>query len=257
MDREEPLILTLISMMLKSFDAAVRIVMAWLIVLCIPLATAAQQADADASQSPPGGQGSQGPMIIEPVHNGFAAAPDFKISRFDRSDARLAGGYAGWVLDDTLLLGGGGYWLTNNSRAHKMAYGGAVIGWLAQGDSPISFGLRGLFGGGQATLAATVTGLPTPIPVSFNGRRDGHDFPGINFTRRPTVGDRQVIFDQEFLIFEPQADLLVRITRSIRLDAGVGYRVIGGAERVENRLRGVTGSIGLQFGATGHSRRSP
>src|SRR5947207_214998 len=133
-------------MMSKSFDAAARIVMAWLIVLCVPLAAAAQQAETDAPPSPPGGQGSQGPMIIEQVHNGFAAAPDFKVSRFDRSDARLAGGYGGWVVDDTLLLGGGGYWLTNNSRAHKMAYGGAVIGWLPRSDSPISFGVRGLFG---------------------------------------------------------------------------------------------------------------
>ena len=141
-------------MMSRSFERARGIAMTWLIVLCAPLAAGAQQTDGDTAQSPPS---AQGPMIIERVHNGFAAAPDFKVSRFDGSDARLAGGYAGWVLDDTLLLGGGGYTLTNTSRAHKMAYGGAVVGWLARGDAPIGFGLRGLFGGGQATLAATGT----------------------------------------------------------------------------------------------------
>jgi hypothetical protein len=66
-----------------------------------------------------------------------------------------------------------------------------------------------------------------------------------------------VNFDQRFLIVEPQADLFVRIARSVRLDAGVGYRVIGGAEGVEKRLRGVTGTIGVQFGGAAKSRRSP
>ena len=238
----------------RSFEYGAPMAMVWLIVLCAPLAAGAQQADADASQPP---ASAQGPMIVERVHNGFAVAPDFKVSRFDRSDARLAGGYAGWVLGDTLLVGGGGYYLTNNSRAHKMAYGGAVIGWLADTDSPIGFGVRGLLGGGQATLAASLNGLPIPVPLNFDGRRKGRDFPGINFSQRPGPGDRQVMFDQQFLIFEPQADLFVRIAHSIRLDAGVGYRVIGGAEGVENRLRGVTGTIGIQFGGTGHSRRSP
>jgi hypothetical protein len=226
--------------------------MPWLIVLCIPLGAGAQQADPDGPQAP---ANAQGPMIVERVHNGFAVAPDFKVSRFDQSDARLAGGYAGWVLNDALLVGGGGYWLTNNSRAHKMAYGGAVIGWLANTDSPIGFGVRGLLGAGQATLAASVSGVP--VPVAFDRRRDGRDFPGIDFSRRPGSGDRQVIFDQRFLIFEPQADLFVRIARSVRLDAGVGYRVIGGAEGVQNRLRGVTGTIGVQFGGAAKSRRSP
>ena len=238
----------------EVFEYAVRMTMLWLIVLCAPLAAGAQPTDADASQPP---ASAQGPMIVERVHNGFAVAPDFKVSRFDQSDARLAGGYAGWVFDDAFLIGGGGYYLTNNSRAHKMAYGGAVIGWFARTNSPIGFGVRGLFGGGQATLAATLSGLPIPVPVNVNGRRDRRDVPGIDFSQRPGPGDRQVMFDQQFVIVEPQADLFIKIARSIRLDAGVGYRVIGGAEGVEKRLRGVAGTIGVQFGAVGHSRRSP
>jgi len=65
----------------RSFEYGAPMAMVWLIVLCAPLAAGAQQADADASQPP---ATAQGPMMVERVHNGFAVAPNFKVSRFDR-----------------------------------------------------------------------------------------------------------------------------------------------------------------------------
>jgi hypothetical protein len=49
-------------------------------------------------------------------------------------------------------------------------------------------------------------------------------------------------------VFEPEANVLIRLTRGMRLAAGVGYRLIAAEYGEDSRLRGVVGSVGLQFG---------
>ena len=51
-----------------------------------------------------------------------------------------------------------------------------------------------------------------------------------------------------FFVAEPEANLLVNLTRHLRLTAGVGYRLIGGARSADDRLRGVSGGVALQIG---------
>jgi hypothetical protein len=195
-----------------------------------------------------GQQGSnQGPMIVERVESGFAIVPEFKITEVDKSRARLAGAYGGWVIDRTVLIGAGGYWLTNRSSAFKMAYGGAVVEWFIGTDKPVGFSARGLFGGGRATLPGTVNGFPGPLDRDDDGRPIPVD---------PRLAPYNVAFRDGFFVAEPQANVLVRLTDRLRLNAGVGYRLIGGAYNMNSRLRGATGSVGLQIG-TSSRRRSP
>jgi hypothetical protein len=103
------------------------------IVMCgltlLPTAAAAQE----GATTP-----APGPMSVEQVHNGFTAAPDVRISRLDGSTAWVAGAYAGWVLDEHLLLGGGIYGLTSPHAVHDMVYGGGVVGWFVNSDAPVS-----------------------------------------------------------------------------------------------------------------------
>ena len=54
--------------------------------------------------------------------------------------------------------------------------------------------------------------------------------------------------NEPFFIAEPQVDALWRITGWLRLDAGVGYRAVGGADLLHEPLRGVSSSIALRFG---------
>ena len=54
--------------------------------------------------------------------------------------------------------------------------------------------------------------------------------------------------NEQFFIAEPQIDALWRINSWMRLDAGVGYRAIGGADLLYEQLRGVSGTIALRFG---------
>ena len=101
-------------------------------------------------------QVAQGPMTVERVRSGFLVAPDFKATEVDHRTSEVAGAYAGWITDNTLLVGGGGYWLANGSRDREMAYGGLVVGWLAGTDRRFGFGAKALVCGGQATLSSTI-----------------------------------------------------------------------------------------------------
>ena len=56
---------------------------------------------------------------------------------------------------------------------------------------------------------------------------------------------------ENFLIAEPQANVLLTLTDWMRIDAGVGYRLIGGTSLLDDRLHGVSGTIAVQFGG-GH-----
>jgi hypothetical protein len=217
--------------------------LAALTVICTVTAVAAAQ-DRNAVA-----QGPQGPMTVEQVRDGFAIAPDGKVTRLDGSSRTLVGGYGGWVFDDTLLVGAGGYWLPDGSSNRKLAYGGAVIEWRHHpAAGPIAFGIRGLAGYGQATLTSTV-----------NLVNDGGYGPFGSFDRMmpATTTTAVVRFDQGFFVFEPQAELVVNLARRLRLTGGLGYRAIGDANGMENRLRGVSGGIALEIGGTSYHGQHP
>jgi hypothetical protein len=182
-----------------------------------------------------------GPLVLERVGSGLVAAPDVKVTDVDGTVGTLVGGYVGWLGDEKVLIGGAGYWLANGRDDLRMSYGGLLMGWTFNGDGRIAFGGRGLVGAGLATLS-------DQIASSQRGPFDGR-FSPVRFgvgPGGPTV--RHVIFDEGFAILEPQGNLVIRLTNTLRLDCGVGYRLIGAASGVEDRLRGVTGSFAVRFG---------
>jgi hypothetical protein len=205
------------------------------VLVLVPLAASAQSADDQTPQS-------QGPMRIERVHSGLLAAPDYKVTDVDHTTSQLLGGYAGWITDDTFFIGGGGYWLVNGSPNHEMAYGGVILQWLARTNRTIGYGVKGLIGGGEAELSTTVSQL-VRVPA----------FGGFRFDPRIDQRVNQVITTQVrthegFFIAEPQADLFVRVTNSMRVTVGAGYRLIGADHGASDRLRGAVGTIGFQIG---------
>jgi hypothetical protein len=176
---------------------------------------------------------SGGPMTIERMHSGLLVAGDTKVTEVDHHTSELVGGQAGWIVDDTIFVGGAGYWLANGTRDRRMAYGGLVVQWLGRSGQRFGYGLKGLVGGGEATLADTIS-----IPILVRGT-------GTNRTTelRPTT----IRFRRDFFLAEPEANAFVRVTRHFRVIGGVGYRLVGAEGRDDSRLRGVTGSIGLQI----------
>lgn len=198
---------------------------------CVAICALAPVAAAQTAQPGAG----QGPLVLERVESGFMIAPDVKATDIDGEFGALAGAYGGWVIEKTLLVGAGGYWLANGSDDLEMAYGGLVVEWLARTDRSIGFGARGLIGGGQATLSDTRT-----IAARFGGRNG----------RNPASEARDIRFrfEETFLVFEPQLNVLLNLTKHIRVNVGAGYRVTGYTRGAGDRLNGPSGSIAVQFG---------
>jgi hypothetical protein len=187
--------------------------------------TSAQSSQSSSSSGQPQTATPGGPMTVEAIHDGPLAAPDVKITQFDGQTDALLGGYAGWLTDNTFFIGGGGYWLVNPSHDHELGYGGVIVQWLQRANAPFGFAVKGLIGGGWATL-----------PETFVARdRRG----------RPTTVTG--LISEGFFVAEPQIDALIRVTRHTRLTVGAGYRFTAGSHN-DSDISGPVATIGFQFG---------
>ena len=228
----------------------------YLIVVMTLLLSAVAASDATAQQpaTPP----APGTMTVERVEEGFAWAPDVRVTEVNDRTATLIGGYAGWMTDRTWLIGGGGYWLANQDDDLEMAYGGLVVEWLGRGTDRIGFGMRGLVGGGSATIGSTIGdyfGAPPPGSLQHTRPRNIRDWGHGGHSWLTVDPDTPLLVHEYFFVAEPQASFILHFTRWARLDLGVGYRFTAGAGPIDDELSGVSASIAVQFG--GGSRKQP
>jgi hypothetical protein len=198
--------------------------------------TATAQSAGVSAQTPAGG-----PLVLQPSGDGPLFAPDVKIGKFGSDTGVLVGGYGGWLVDDRLLLGAGGYWLADHDWSDPvsgMGYFGFVTAWTVPASRTIHAGLRGLVGFGQASLTDSYA-----YPAN-EGRQDSrHGGPAY-----PSGGTYQTQFWKDVFVFEPQATMLIRLTHGVALDISAGYRLVEGAGYYNDRLSGASGSIAVRFG---------
>lgn len=200
---------------------------------------------------------ANGPLVLERVHDGWVLAPDYKVTAIDDRTGELAGVYGGRLIDNTLLIGGAGYWLTNGARDFGMSYGGVIVGWQSREFGRIRFGGRGLAGGGVATLGFDINGQRN-VQVNVGGRGGDIRFGVVDpraplATRAPGSIPSQpirgrVVAHEDFLVVEPQANISARITKAIGVSCGVGYRETAYADVLRDRLNGPTANLAIQFG---------
>jgi hypothetical protein len=217
------------------------VIAAALFVVMTPLVAAAQTLS-DTTQPM-----TQGPMTVVRAQSGFVAGPDFKITDVDGSAASLVGGYAGWVEKESIFIGGGGYWMANNTNNRKMAYGGFIMQWMGFGSGPVGVGAKLLLGGGEGTLSSVIYG-------SASG-----PYPNPNAST-PSNTTSLVRYSTGFWVTEPEVNLFVKLGKNARITAGGSYRFVGtgyygpyyyGPVYYNSdgaRLSGFSGSIGLQLG---------
>jgi hypothetical protein len=62
-----------------------------------------------------------------------------------------------------------------------------------------------------------------------------------------------VLVREEYFVAEPQANVLFNLSARLRVNLGVGYRLIGGAGPANELLHGPSGSLSLEWGG-GRSR---
>lgn len=182
----------------------------------LPPAPAAPSATGAPAAGSPGSPSS--PIVeVARIDDGFAIAPDFRITEVNHETTQFAGFYGGAVLAGQLLIGAGAYWQTNSST--DMWYTGPVVEWRVFADRPVGITAHGLFGYGEADFAQ---------PIAFAGHRHAGHFFG----------------REGFFVGEPEVQVIARLTSYMRLHAGVGYRFTSATQD----LSGVSGSISLQFG---------
>ena len=208
-----------------------------LVALCAGLGPAA----ARAQQAP-----ATGGLQISPMQSGPVVAPDVRLGQINDRDATLVGGYAGWLTDHRLFIGGAGYWLANRDDDFKVQYGGALVRWTFRGDRAVGLSTGVLLGLGNATLTRPYGDLfddpPNPAATTLRGETRVR-FGGT----RPTDATPVRVRD-DFVVAEPQLTAIVRLTPWLSLDAGAGYRFVGASDLLDEQLRGPSGSIALRFG---------
>lgn len=197
-------------------------------VLATPVAAAAQDAALFQTQ--------QGPMTVERVSNQFVIAPEYKVTDIHSETGQIIGVSGGRVLDDVLLIGAGGYLMVDGSRGTDLRYGGVVVEWRPRTDHLIGYSVRALGGFGQATRRLLLT-----VPVGSNVRDNDRDN-----DRDGNVLDGRFRFRQGFFMIEPEADMIVNMTRRLRIHVGAGYRATTANTRGVSSLNGATGTVGLQ-----------
>jgi hypothetical protein len=179
-------------------------------------------------------QTPQPPLVLERIHSPFVVAPDYRIANVDGDTGQLAGAYAGRLLDGTLFVGGGFYWLVNGDRGEEMRYGGLMLGWSMPAGRMVHFGARSLVGFGSATLGTELDAR------GGSSRSRDHFNPGPVQTVRFLARD-------DFFVFEPQVNASVQVIRHVGVEIGGGYRVSGATDALEDRLNGVSGSLAVQL----------
>lgn len=151
---------------------------------------------------------------------GGAGGPDFKITLLDGKVAMLGGGPAYVVIDGSLWLGLGGWYLEGDADDGLfIGYAGPSAGWLFFPDSVVSIG---------AWLTAGMGGYV---------RTD------------PDTGDRA---EGGFVVIEPEVCAFVAITPSSRIGIGASYRLgipVEGSAATLADLSGPSAFLALRYGA--------
>ena len=187
-----------------------------------------------------------GPLVVERVHNPFVVAPDYKVTDLDGAFGQLAGFYVGKSLEDTVFIGGAGYWLVNGSGGDELWYGGLLAGWSMPLGNRIRFGARSLVGIGGATLGSSVDVRRLDGPRGFGDNRNVTRF-GAGGRGGAQPSAIRVRAQDDFFVFEPQGSVLTRLTDHIGLQWAGGYRLTALTDFLDDRVNGPVGSVALQL----------
>ena len=119
-------------------------------------------------------------LISGPIDNGGFGGPVVKFSQIDSRFALLVGGYGGWLINHSFMIGGGGFGLANNIRGSRAAqiycgtgdnlrlqfgYGGFMLEYIGEPNSLIHYNVSKLIGavGSITTTSKTHPSRTTTI----------------------------------------------------------------------------------------------
>jgi len=161
------------------------------------------------------------------IRTEFFLQPEARISRVGDGTAVVSGLNAGWLVNNSLILGGASFntkygvepEVTLADGAHKadFKYSGGLIGWKLN-HSPV-----------LSTSLTTVVGRGT-LQGSY---------------------DQKPILAEKFWVFEPMASVNFKLHRMATLSAGAGYRAVAGGrfnDVSKSDVSSPTARIGISIG---------
>lgn len=161
------------------------------------------------------------------LRTSFFMAPEARISRVGGGTAVVSGFNTGWVINKSLILGGTSFGTnygidptvataTGDKKA-EFRYRGGLVGWVFQPSPSLKTSITTVIGRG----------------------------------RLQSLADDKTLLADRVWVFEPMANVNLRINGWAALSAGAGYRFVSGGEYNDlgaNDLRSPTARIGVTLG---------
>jgi hypothetical protein len=225
-----------------------------LISLLLPVVAAAQDPPDPRVTLP-----TPGVVAVRQVENGPAVGFDMKFVDVGGQGALFTGVASGYVFDGKLVVGAGAYMRIDRTYPRTDVacgwstiiiipvmtcseqvviesgdfYGGLQVRWRALRTNRVSFGVGGLAGAGL-------------VKIGWDGSRSVVN-PVVPSTGSDSSADGSYLYEQMYLVFEPQVDVAVALGGPVVLAGSAGYRLIGSANGLDDHLRGMTASISVRF----------
>ena len=192
-------------------------------------------------------QAQEETLLSGGLESGGYGGPAVRFSPVKGEFGILVGGYGGWLVNHSLLIGGGGYGLVNEIRAEKTAedlysyngrplylnigYGGLVLEYILAPTRVAHVYASALIGAGGVNYRRSFM------------NDDGWDpYPGSTFSDTDT-----------FFILEPGLFVELNVTSWFRLSLGGTYRYVTGINHLvgisNSDIGGPSGGITLKFGS--------
>ena len=173
--------------------------------------------------------------------SGGYGAPVVKFTSVKGEFAVMVGGYGGWLINHSFMLGGGGYGLATRHMLEPASGTSSILE-----DRRIEFG----YGGGilefifspMAVLHSTVFLLIGGGAVSVQ-----NDYMGFFDTMHGEWGVKDGVF-----VLEPSVNVELNVTSFFRVNAGGSYRFVSGTSSTyglkNTDLSGASINLALKFG---------
>jgi hypothetical protein len=159
-------------------------------------------------------------IVGDGIDHGGYGAPVLKFMSIGGDLGVIVGGRGGWIINHTIVIGGGYYGLANDitieGRDLQMDYGGFEIEYIWRSDSVVHFTIHTGIGGGKVEMV---------------------------------IGG---FFQDKFFYIEPTFNGEINLMSWFRINAGVGYFWVDNIQGMpglsSSDVRGITGTIVFKFG---------
>jgi hypothetical protein len=177
-------------------------------------------------------------LIDEDFESGGYGGPVVKLTTVDDNFAVMVGGYGGWLINHTFMIGGGGYGLVTRHRPDPAAR--SFYGIPDPGRIEFAYG-----GGMLEVILRPATLMHSSISLLVGGGHIAYLREGDNDMDMDEIPGRQ---KDAVFVLEPSVNAELNVTTFFRINAGASYRFVSGISIRGLKNSDVSGaSINLTF----------